>query len=66
MGITGRYEFVEGTSCKFWEVEKVDDHTFRASWGRIGKEAQSMKDYSASEIIKKIEEKTKKGYEKVS
>jgi len=65
-----RYEFVEGTSKKFWEIE-LDGSSFTTTYGRIGTDGQtSMKEYDSDEKAKKeydklIAEKTKKGYELV-
>jgi DNA ligase len=61
------FEFVEGTSSKFWEISTSgSDVTTR--WGRIGTDGQSktktFKDEAAAkkEYDKLIEEKTGKGY----
>jgi predicted DNA-binding WGR domain protein len=62
-----RFEVVDGTSSKFWEVEVVGS-TVKVRWGRIGTEGQS-KDHahrSAAEAsehaLKLTAEKVKKGY----
>lgn len=65
-----RYEFVEGTSKKFWEIS-LEGSSFTTTYGRIGTDGQtSMKEYDSDEKAKKeydklIAEKTKKGYELV-
>jgi len=65
-----RFEFVEGTSSKFWEV-KVEDSQQIVRYGKIGTEGQTKeKDFdSASEAKadtkKLIAEKTGKGYVEV-
>ena len=63
----GRYEYVGGSSSKYWHI--VFDKTKReylAKWGRIGKAPQGYKVYARHEVEKKIREKTKKGYYRVS
>ena len=35
-----RYEFSEGSSNKFWEIE-LQGKAFTATWGRIGTKGQS-------------------------
>ena len=65
-----RFEFVEGSSSKFWEVE-LQEQNVTTWWGRIGTEGQSKtKDFGSAvkaqaEYEKLIEEKTNKGYEEV-
>lgn len=65
-----RYEFIEGSSKKFWEIA-LDGSSFTTTYGRIGTDGQtSMKEYDSDEKAKKeydklIAEKTKKGYELV-
>ena len=62
------YEFVEGTSAKFWEI-RVDGTTFYTRYGKIGTDGQmTQKDFESNEKTqaeanKLIAEKTKKGYE---
>jgi predicted DNA-binding WGR domain protein len=62
-----RYEFEEGTSSKFWEIE-LDGTSVTTRWGRIGTEGQSKTKPFATEAAAKKEhdklvaEKTKKGY----
>lgn len=65
-----RFEFVEGSSSKFWEVE-VDGPRMTVCFGRVGT-AGSPKDKtfasaaeSEREATKLIAEKTKKGYVEV-
>lgn len=65
-----RYEFVEGSSSKFWEIT-LDGTSFTTTYGRIGTDGQSTtKDWPSEAEAKKqyeklIAEKTKKGYELV-
>jgi uncharacterized protein (TIGR02996 family) len=61
------FEFIEGTSSKFWEV-LVDGTTLKTRYGKIGsggqqtiKEFESKAD-AAKELDKLVHEKTKKGY----
>ena len=62
------FEFVEGTSAKFWEI-RVDGTTFYTRYGKIGTSGQmTQKDFAdnaktQAEADKLIAEKTKKGYE---
>src|SRR6185503_14731920 len=62
-----RFELVEGTSSKFWEIE-VNGRAVRVRWGRIGSDGQTKEktfaDPHAAEAsaAKQIEEKLKKGY----
>lgn len=66
-----RYEFVEGTSKKFWEIE-LDGESFTVRFGRIGTDGQEQtKDFDTPadakrEYKKLVAEKTKKGYKLVS
>lgn len=69
---TKRYfEFVEGTSSKFWEIA-VDGTEVTVRYGRIGTEGQlstkTFGDESAAQAHadKLIEQKTEKGYEEKS
>lgn len=67
-----RYEYVGGTSRKFWEVEDVDEQgknwIVRVRYGRIGKGAQTHTKIFSYETgalryrQEKILEKTRKGY----
>jgi uncharacterized protein (TIGR02996 family) len=65
-----RYEFSEGTSNKFWEIE-LDGVSFTTTYGKIGSSGQTtLKKYKTDAEAKKeydklIAEKTKKGYELV-
>lgn len=62
-----RFELVEGTSNKFWEIAQ-DGSAVSVRFGRIGSEGQSKvkslgsASAAASEIAKLVAEKTKKGY----
>jgi DNA ligase len=61
------FEFVEGTSSKFWEVS-VSGRDVTTRWGRIASDGQSKTKTFAdpakaqAEADKLIEEKTEKGY----
>jgi predicted DNA-binding WGR domain protein len=61
------FEFVEGTSRKFWEVSQSGNST-TTRWARIGSNGQtktkSYPDHQAASIgmAKLIEEKTNEGY----
>jgi predicted DNA-binding WGR domain protein len=66
---TPRYfEFVEGTSNKFWEI-RLDGTSVRTKYGKIGTAGQqTLKEFDSSEKANKeydklVNEKTKKGYE---
>ena len=62
-----RYEFVEGTSSKFWDVT-LDDKNVTVTFGKIGTSGQTQtKTFATPELAKKehdklVAEKTKKGY----
>ena len=62
------FEFVEGTSSKFWEVSQ-SANTMTTRWGRIGSAGQSKAKTFADEqaainaMAVLIEEKTDEGYE---
>lgn len=62
-----RYEFVEGKSSKFWEIQ-LDGTSFTTTYGRIGTDGQSsMKEYDSEEKARReydklVAEKVKKGY----
>jgi hypothetical protein len=60
----GRYEFKEGTSDKFWQIQPAPNG-YLAEWGRNGNTPQDHKIYSAKEAEKKIKEKLGKGYKLV-
>lgn len=61
------FEFIEGSSAKFWEI-RVDGTTFFTRYGKIGTDGQmTQKDFDSdektqAEANKLIVEKTKKGY----
>ena len=65
-----RYEFSDGKSNKFWEIE-ISGSEVTTTWGRIGTDGQSKtKDYGSADKAQKehdklITSKTKKGYEPV-
>ena len=65
-----RFEFEEGSSSKFWEVE-IDDSSVTTWWGKIGTGGQSKtKDFGTSDKAQKeydklVAEKVGKGYEEV-
>lgn len=65
-----RYEFIEGSSSKFWFIE-LDGTSFTTTYGKIGTDGQtSVKDWDSEDKAKKeydklIAEKTKKGYKLV-
>lgn len=62
------FEFVEGTSSKFWEIS-LDGNEVTTRWGRIGTDGQSKTKSFANEAAAAkfaaglIDEKTEKGYE---
>jgi predicted DNA-binding WGR domain protein len=62
-----RYELVEGTSSKFWEIT-LDGSSFTTTYGRIGTSGQStLKEFASPEVAKTehdklVAEKVKKGY----
>ena len=62
-----RFEFSEGTSNKFWEIE-LSGVSFTTTFGKIGTAGQSStKEFATEQAAKKeydklIAEKTKKGY----
>jgi uncharacterized protein (TIGR02996 family) len=66
-----RYEFSEGTSNKFWQIE-LEGSAFTTTYGKIGTDGQSTtKEFDSPERAKKeydklIAEKVKKGYELVA
>src|SRR3954471_3320166 len=63
-----RYELVEGTSSKFWEIT-LEGASFTTTYGRIGTDGQSTtKEWKSEAEAKKqydklCADKTKKGYE---
>ncbi|MCY1078046.1 WGR and DUF4132 domain-containing protein [Archangium lansingense] len=66
-----RFEFVEGSAKKFWEIE-LQGTEFTVRWGRIGTDGQTQQKSFAStskaqaEHDKLIAEKQKKGYSEVA
>ncbi len=62
-----RYEFKEGSSSKFWEIE-MSGTEVTTRWGKIGTDGQEKtKDFGTEEKAQKehdklVAEKTKKGY----
>ncbi|MDI3281690.1 WGR and DUF4132 domain-containing protein [Polyangium sp. 15x6] len=66
-----RFEFVEGASKKFWQIER-DGSQLSIQWGKIGTAGQSqVKDFPSdqkaqTEHDKLVAEKTKKGYVEVA
>jgi predicted DNA-binding WGR domain protein len=66
-----RFEFVEGTSAKFWMAE-VQGHTFIVVFGRLGTEGQrkekSFPDEAGArrEYERKVAEKLREGYHEVT
>lgn len=68
-GAGARYfEFIEGTSSKFWEI-RVEGTTFFTRYGKIGTDGQvTQKDWDSperaqAEASKLVNEKVKKGYQ---
>ncbi len=61
------FEFVQGTSSKFWEVSQTSN-SMTTRWGRIGSNGQtktktfSDEQSAASAAAKLVEEKTREGY----
>ena len=68
---TRRFEFVAGTSCKFWEVT-VQDCNVTVRYGRIGSNGQRLVKtlpdaaVAAQHADKLIAEKNGKGYRDVA
>lgn len=66
-----RFELVEGSSSKFWQIEQ-DGPKLTIQWGKIGTAGQSqIKDFpsdasATAEHDKLVKEKTKKGYSEVA
>ncbi|WP_437736103.1 WGR domain-containing protein [Sorangium sp. So ce1335] len=66
-----RFEFVQGTSAKFWMAD-VDDRTFIVVYGRIGSAGQRKEkafptaEAATRELEKKIAEKLREGYQEVA
>ena len=65
-----RFELVEGSSSKFWEVS-VDGASYTVTYGRIGSAGLGKTTTAASpvaaeaEVAKLIREKTRKGYQEI-
>lgn len=65
------FEFVQGTSSKFWEVSQAGN-AMTTRWGRIGSSGQSKtktfvdEQMAAKAIAKLVEEKTGEGYTEIS
>ena len=68
---TRRFEFIEGTSCKFWEV-CVSGNNVTVRYGRIGTNGQSQtKSFTspaaaAQHADKQIAAKLAKGYRELA
>ncbi|MBD8524690.1 DUF4132 domain-containing protein [Pseudomarimonas arenosa] len=66
-----RFELVEGTSSKFWEIS-LEGSSYTVRYGRIGTNGQTLTKTAASdakaeaEVTKLIKEKTGKGYTEVA
>jgi len=62
-----RYEFVQGTSSKFWQIE-LDGESFTTTYGKIGTDGKSTtKSFDSAEKAQReydklVKQKTKKGY----
>lgn len=66
-----RYEFAEGSSNKFWEIQ-IGDRKIRTHFGRIGYEGQiwtspklRSEEEAGAEYDRLVREKRRKGYQKV-
>ncbi|MES2642135.1 MAG: STM4015 family protein [Myxococcota bacterium] len=65
-----RFEMVEGSASKFWEVRQ-DGAAFTVTYGKIGTAGQSKTtpcasaDAAKAEVDKLVREKTKKGYQEI-
>ncbi|WP_155798383.1 WGR domain-containing protein, partial [Sorangium cellulosum] len=65
-----RFEFVQGTSAKFWMAD-ADDRTFIVVYGRLGTAGQRKEkafptaEAASRELEKKIAEKLREGYQEV-
>jgi predicted DNA-binding WGR domain protein len=68
--VSRRFEFIAGTSCKFWQVQ-VDGPDVTVCFGRIGTDGQSQTrsfgDRAAAQqhASKLIQQKRAKGYREV-
>jgi predicted DNA-binding WGR domain protein len=62
-----RYEFIKGSSRKFWEIE-LEGNSFTTTFGRIGSAGQSAREkWPSAEVAKRehdrlVHEKVAKGY----
>ncbi len=69
--VVARYEFSEGTSSKFWDIQ-LSGSSFTTTWGKIGTTGQAASksfatdDKARQEHDKLIAEKVRKGYVLVS
>ena len=66
--IFGRYECIdpENNHKKFWWIVlHQSKQKVLATWGRIGHQSPSPKEYTIEEAQRKVREKLKKGYVKV-
>jgi predicted DNA-binding WGR domain protein len=61
----GRYEYVHGTSNKFWSVFFVKGE-YIVTWGRIGNSPQGTQSVDLYEALKRVNSKIAKGYQHVS
>jgi len=67
-----RFELVEGSASKFWEIEQTDSNELNLRWGRIGTAGQSQTKAFAdagkakAALDKLVKEKTGKGYAEAS
>jgi len=65
-----RFELVEGSSSKFWEVS-LNGASFTVTYGRIGTAGvaktttQDSAEKAAAEVAKLVRDKTKKGYQEL-
>jgi len=69
MSIYGRYEMrnpATNTSKFWWIVFDRSKQVAICTWGRIGNSSPPPKEYTVAEAEKKIREKLKKGYSKVT
>jgi predicted DNA-binding WGR domain protein len=66
-GVLRYFEFVDGSSNKFWEIV-ADEKTVKTRYGKIGTSGQTtVKEFSSDvevskEVARLVSEKTKKGY----
>ena len=70
MGTKRRFELIEGSSSKFWEVQ-IDGASYTVTFGRIGSAGLSKTTTCASEVVagaeveKLVREKLRKGYQEI-